>query len=446
MKRFVYGVIVVGVAVVAIALTVALWPTKTRSIAIVPSADAVMVEQGRYLAAAADCGACHTAADGQPFAGGVPIATPIGTVYGSNITPDRATGIGAYTLDDFDRAVRHGITPAGVTLYPAMPYPSYTRVSDADVAALYAYFMFEVKPVAAANRAPDIRWPLSIRWPLAVWRKTFVPAIAFDTARYSDPVVARGAYLVQGLGHCGSCHTPRALTLQERALDESGSAYLAGGPIIDGWVAVNLRGNSADGLGGWSADDIEGSLRSARNASHAVVGEAMNDVVVHSTQHLSDADLQAVAAYLKTLPPSANESSSFAADPATAQALAAGQEADRGAELYLDNCAVCHHSNGAGQTGVFPAIAGNSSVLAADPESLIRLTLHGGQLPSTAAAPSNLGMPGFGWRLSDAEVAELLTFIRRNWGNQAPIVDVARVSAVRRAMNAKGDASGADAQ
>ncbi|OQR26436.1 alcohol dehydrogenase [Pseudomonas sp. Bc-h] len=435
MKKFLLSLISLAVVVFVALLAFALWPTTTPTLAAAKDADqAALIEKGRYLADAGDCTACHTAKGGKPFAGGLPIASPIGTLYSSNITPDKASGIGSYSLEDFDRAVRHGIAANGSSLYPAMPYPAYARTSDDDMRALYAYFMHGVAPVYADNRANDVPWPLSMRWPLAIWRKVFAPApqtVAFDASRYKDPQIARGAYLVQGLGHCGSCHTPRALTLQEKALDESGEAFLAGGPVIDGWLAVNLRGNPADGLGSWSNDDIVATLRSARSATHAVLGGAMGDVVVHSTQHLNDADLQAVAAYLKSLPPTQNQVSSFKADLATAKALAAGQEGSRGAELYVDNCAACHRTNGQGYERVFPKIAGNSSVLSEDPVSMIRLVLAGSKLPSTSTAPSELGMPGFAWRLSDEEVAQLLTFIRSSWGNQAPAVNAEEVTKLR---------------
>jgi mono/diheme cytochrome c family protein len=438
MKKLFLSLLGLALLVWVVALAFALWPTSTREVAAPAAADqATLVERGRYLADAGDCTACHTAKGGQPFAGGLPIASPIGTLYSTNITPDKATGIGNYTLNDFDRALRHGIAANGSSLYPAMPYPAYARISDSDVQALYAYFMHGVPAVAAGNRVSDVPWPLSMRWPLAIWRKVFAPApdaVAFKAERYPNAEVARGAYLVQGLGHCGSCHTPRALTLQEKALDESGPEFLSGGPVIDGWLAVNLRGNSADGLGQWSNEDIVATLRSARNASHAVLGGAMSDVVVHSTQHLSDADLQAVAAYLKTLPATARQVSSFQADPGTAKALAAGEEGSRGAELYIDNCAVCHRTNGLGDARVFPRIAGNSSVLSEDPVSMIRLVLEGSRLPSTRAAPSDLGMPGFAWRLSDQEVAQLLTFIRNSWGNQAPVVSAEQVKASRASL------------
>lgn len=435
MKKFLLSLITLAVLVFVALLAFALWPTSTPALNAATDADqAALVEKGRYLADAGDCTACHTAPGGKPFAGGLPIASPIGTLYSSNITPDKASGIGNYSLDDFDRAVRHGIAANGSSLYPAMPYPAYARTGDDDMRALYAYFMHGVAPVSADNRVNDVPWPLSMRWPLAIWRKVFAPApqaVGFDAARYKDPQVARGAYLVQGLGHCGTCHTPRALTLQEKALDESGPEYLSGGPVIDGWLAVNLRGNPADGLGSWSVDDIVATLRSARNPAHAVLGGPMGDVVTHSTQHLSDADLQAVAVYLKTLPASERQVSSFKADPTTAKALAAGQEGSRGAELYVDNCSACHRTNGQGYERVFPKIAGNSSVLSEDPVSMIRLVLAGSKLPSTATAPSELGMPGFAWRMSDEEVAQLLTFIRSSWGNQAPAVSAGQVAQMR---------------
>ena len=420
-------------------LSYALMPTHTRVITRKASADSVSIERGHYLAIAGDCTACHTAPGGQPFAGGLALASPVGTIYSTNITPDKNTGIGNYSLNDFDRAVRHGIDPDGGTLYPAMPYPSYARLTDEDLASLYDYFMQAVAPVSAEEHANGIAWPLSIHWPLAIWRKVFAaevesPHATFESSRYTDPTVARGAYLVQGLGHCGSCHTPRSVTFQEKALDDSSPLFLAGGQLIDGWVPVNLRGNTADGLGAWSLDDIVATLKTGRNTAHAVVGEPMNDVVVHSTQFLSNDDLTAVARYLKTLTPVAGDAASFKADPATATALAAGHEGSRGAEVYVDNCAACHHSNGEGSAHVLPAIAGNPTVLASDPDSLIRLVLGGSSLPGTASAPSVLGMPGFGWRLSNEEVAQLITFIRNSWGNQASSVSASEVGRLRAVM------------
>jgi mono/diheme cytochrome c family protein len=451
--RLLLTLMAIAVIVFAGALTFALMPTHTRPIAPgqpasnapasnapasnVPASTAASVERGRYLAVAADCTACHTAPGGKLFAGGLAIDSPLGAIYSTNITPDKESGIGKFTLDDFDRAVRHGIDDEGVTLYPAMPYPSYAFMSDEDIAALYDYFMHGVAPASSISHANGIPWPLSIRWPVAIWRKLFAPsrdAPPFNASRYADPVVARGAYLVEGPGHCGTCHTPRALTLQEKAVDDSSGVFLSGGQRVGEWTAVNLRGNSADGLGNWSKDDIVATLRTARNPQQAVIGAPMNEVIVHSTQYLNDADLQAIAAYLKTLSPAPGDRSKFAANPDTATALAAGHEANRGAELYVDNCAVCHRTDGAGSANALPKIAGNSTVLSDDPNSLIRVVLGGSSLPGTTAAPSALGMPGFGWRLTNDEVAQLLTFIRNSWGNQASSVSAGDVGRVRASL------------
>jgi mono/diheme cytochrome c family protein len=448
LRRYWLVVVIVVMAIVLAVLVFASWPTSTRVVTSTLQPDAALIERGRYVAAAGDCAACHTAPEGFAYAGGLAIASPLGAIYSSNITPSAESGIGDYTLDDFDRAVRHGIRRDNTTLYPAMPYPSYARMTDDDIVALYAYFMHGVRAVRADSHPNEISWPLSIRWPLAIWRRLFAPAAnapPFDASRYRDPVVARGAYLVQGPGHCGSCHTPRTVTLRERSLDErahgrAGAAYLAGGQVIDGWLAVNLRGNRADGLGDWTVDDIVNTLRSARNAGHAVIGTPMSDAVVHGTQHLTDADLQAIARYLKTLPPKARDKSTFTANPQTAQALATGHEANRGAQLYIDNCSACHRTNGEGDKGVFPTIAGNSTVLAHDAASIIHIILAGSSLPATMTAPSTLGMPGFAWRLSDQEVAELASFIRNSWGNHAPAVSAAQVRKIRAALPASTSA------
>ena len=257
-----------------------------------------LIKQGEYLARAGDCVACHTAKGGKPFAGGLAMETPIGTIYSTNITPDK-NGIGSYSFEDFDKAVRHGVAQNGSTLYPAMPYPSYARVNEADMRALYAYFMKGVKPVEQANQEADIPWPLSMRWPLAIWRWLFAPAVEdFKPDAGKDVVLNRGAYLVEGLGHCGACHTPRALTMQEKALNASDSpAFLSGSAPLEGWIAKNLRGDHKDGLGSWSEDQLVQFLKTGRSDRSAVFG-GMSDVIVHSMQYMSDEDLTAIARYL----------------------------------------------------------------------------------------------------------------------------------------------------
>lgn len=390
-----------------------------------------LVQQGEYLARAGDCVACHTAKDGKPFAGGLPMETPIGVIYSTNITPDK-TGIGDYSFEDFDQAVRHGVAKGGSTLYPAMPFPSYARVSDADMRALYAYFMQGVAPVARDNQDSDIPWPLSMRWPLAIWRWMFAPSVETSTvAAGSDPVVSRGAYLVEGLGHCGACHTPRALTMQEKALSASdGSAFLAGSAPLEGWIAKNLRGDHQDGLGSWSEEQLVQFLKTGRSDRSAVFG-GMSDVVVHSMQYMSEADLTAIARYLKSLPASDPNNPQQQYDKQVAQALWKGDDSKPGAAVYIDNCAACHRTDGHGYTRVFPALAGNPVLQSADATSLIHIVLKGGTLPATHSAPSTFSMPPFAWRLSDQEVADVVNFIRSSWGNQASPVTPGDVAALR---------------
>ncbi|QKJ88875.1 gluconate 2-dehydrogenase cytochrome c subunit [Paramixta manurensis] len=382
---------------------------------------AALIQRGEYLARAGDCVACHTAPSGQAFAGGLPMATPIGTVYSTNITPDKQTGIGDYSYDDFQKAVRHGVAKNGDTLYPAMPYPSYAVVSDEDMHALYAYFMHGVQPVVHPNRDSDIPWPLSMRWPLAIWRGVFAPDVqAFTPHSGEDPQLARGRYLVEGLGHCGACHTPRSITLQEKALnDDQGSDFLAGSSApVDGWTANNLRGDSRDGLGRWSEDDLAQFLRTGRNKNTAVFG-GMSDVVEHSLQHLSEEDIKAIAAYLKSLGAKDPDQTGFSADDKVAKALWAGDDSKAGAAGYVDSCAACHKTDGSGYTRFFPALRGNPVVLADDPTSLIHIVLTGATLPGVKGAPTAITMPGFGWRMNDRQVADVVNFIRTSWGNSA---------------------------
>ena len=434
---------VIALAVVGVALYTSL-PTRTDDLPLPDNiADQAMIDQGRYLATASDCIACHTAKDGKSFAGGLPMETPVGVVYTTNITPDKATGIGNYSLSDFERALRHGILPNGQSMYPAMPYPSYARINDEDITAMYAYFMHGVNAVEQENQTADIPWPLSMRWPLAIWRKTFGPGDAdrqFDPAMYGDERIARGAYLVQGMGHCGACHTPRDNVLREKGLNELSAYFLAGDTQIDGWVATNLRGDEGDGLGRWSEADIVELLRTGRNAHGAVSGEPMKDVVVHSMQHLTEGDLGSIAAYLKTLEPVGGERASYTPSDETATALREGQRIGLGADLFVDNCAACHRTDGKGDPEAFPSLAGNSTTLSADPTSLIRLILGGEEMPSTITRPSNLAMPGFAWRLDDDEVAALATFVRNGWGNKASEVTAAQAKAVRDDMAAGHDA------
>ena len=405
------------------------------------AADAQLIKQGEYLSRAGDCIACHTAKDGKPFAGGLGIDSPLGMIYSTNITPDKETGIGGYSYEDFDRAVRHGVAKDGHSLYPAMPYTAYAKVTPDDVKALYAYFMHGVEPVKQENKDTDIIWPLSMRWPLGVWRWMFAPDVATapvtaDTQGADRAALLRGQYLVEGLGHCSTCHTPRGVALQEKALTEAdGSAFLSGG-VVEGWLAKNLRGDATDGLGSWSQADIVAFLKSGRNGHSAAFG-GMAQVVGDSTQHLSDADLNAIAAYLKSLPPVNKDATQpLAYDPSVAQALRTGSDKGDGAMAFLNNCAACHRSTGKGYAETFPQLALSSTVNSADPASLIHIVLKGAQMPATTAAPTAYAMPAFDWRMTDKEVADVVTFVRSSWGNKGAAVTAADVAKVRKDVGA----------
>lgn len=394
------------------------------------------VEKGGYLAIAADCAACHTADEAKPFAGGLKIASPIGNIYSTNITPDKKTGIGDYSYEDFARAVREGIAKDGHALYPAMPYPSYSRLTNDDLRNLYDWFQQAVQPQVNPNRESDIPWPLNIRWPLHVWQWAFTDGTV-SLPKSKDPQWQRGAYLVQGLGHCGSCHTPRGVALQEKALDQTDPDYLSGGKV-DIWYAPDLTGSKASGLGEWSQQDIVDFLDTGKNDRTTAFG-IMKEVIARSTHQLTDEDLNAIAVYLKSLP-ARKEEAALKDDPKTAQALAEGDVSAVGAKLYVDNCSGCHGDDGKGYQNIFPALALNPAIAGDDPSSVISIILKGGAQPATGSDSSGIVMPDFASQLDDKQVADVATFIRHGWGNRAPPVNAKDVKAIRDAIK-KADAN-----
>ncbi|AUY32795.1 cytochrome c [Pseudomonas sp. PONIH3] len=388
------------------------------------SANAALVSRGEYVARLSDCVACHSLPGKAPFAGGLEMATPLGAIHATNITADREHGIGAYSLADFDRAVRQGVAPGGRRLYPAMPYPSYAKLSDDDVRALYAFFMKGVQPAAEANIPSSIPWPLNLRWPIALWNGLFAPTTAYAQKPDQDPLWNRGAYIVQGPGHCGSCHTPRGLAFNEKALDESGAPFLAGA-LLDGWYAPSLRQDHNTGLGRWSEAEIVQFLKTGRNR-HAVVYGSMTEAFNNSTQFMSDDDLSAIARYLKALPGEPRRDGA----PWQYQATAAAPDAP-GAHTYATRCASCHGADGKGQAEWMPPLAGATSMLAAENASAINITLNGSQRIVAAGLPDAYRMPAFREQLSDREIAEVLSFARSAWGNQGGAVQAKAVGELR---------------
>lgn len=389
------------------------------------SADPALVSRGEYVARLSDCVACHSLPGAKPFAGGLQMATPLGAIHATNVTPDRATGIGAYSLADFDRAVRHGVAPGGKRLYPAMPYPSYAKLSDDDVRALYAFFMHGVQPAQQANIPSDIPWPLNLRWPIALWNGLFAPTTPYAGKPGQDALWNRGAYIVQGPGHCGSCHTPRGLAFNEKALDEAGAPFLAGA-LLDGWYAPSLRTDHNTGLGRWSEAQIVQFLKTGRN-QHAVVFGSMTEAFNNSTQFMADDDLAAIARYLKSLPGDPGRDGT----PWQYQANA-GERLDRpGAHTYLTRCATCHGLDGKGQREWMPPLAGATSALAKEDASAINITLNGSQRIVAAGLPDAYRMPAFREHLSDQEIAEVLSFVRSTWGNHGGAVQAKAVGKLR---------------
>ncbi len=397
------------------------------------TADASLVARGQYLAYAADCVACHSAPGGAAYAGGRPMGLPLNsTIYPTNITPDPQTGIGLYTLQDFDRALRRGIARDGHHLYPSMPYPSYAKISAADVAALYAYFMKAVKPVHQQNRPAQIAWPLSMRWLMGAWNFFFLDTHPFAPSPNQDAQWNRGAYLVQGLGHCGACHTPRGWLFEEKALTQAKRVYLSGAPL-DNWSAADLTGDPTLGLGRWSEADLVQFLKTGHNATGTAFG-SMIDVINYSTQYLTDADNLAIAHYLKSLPPAhqnASGSGGWTYDPATAAALAKLQFNTPGSQNYAQYCADCHQRSGGGQAPYIPALAGNPAVLDADPISLANITLNGSSPIVVDGDPDFYRMASYRTILDDQQIADVVNFVRTSWGNHAPTVTADQVAALR---------------
>jgi mono/diheme cytochrome c family protein len=368
------------------------------------------ISRGRYLAIVGDCAACHTVPGGKPYGGGRPLETPFGTLLAPNLTPDRETGIGAWTDDQFVSALQNGKS-AGRHLYPAMPYPYYTKVTRDDALAIRAY-LATLEPVANPVVANQLPFPFSMRFTVAVWNELFFTPGTFRPVAGKPDDWNRGAYLVEGLGHCGMCHTAKNFLGGDHT-----SRALQGGEL-QGWYSPSLTSDPRAGLGGWSVDDIVDYLQTGHNRIAAATGP-MAEVITDSTSQMSRSDLAAIATYLKDRAPDEGASPRpVAGDDA---AMRAGQA------VYLNHCTACHGADGAGVAQLFPALKGGPSVQSAAPTSLVRVVLEGAQSVATDRAPTGAAMPAFSWKLSDNEVAAVLTYIRNSWGNAAAPVTVGDV-------------------
>jgi mono/diheme cytochrome c family protein len=388
-----------------------LWLTAVTLAAAAAVAQTSAVQRGEYLARAGDCTSCHSAAGGPPFGGGYRLETPFGALLAPNITPDVATGIGAWSAEDFYRALHLGVNKHGQDMYPAMPYDFYTKVERADSDAIYAYLR-SVAPVDNRVEVNQLRFPFNVRMSMAVWRELYFTEGNFRPDASKSVAWNRGAYLVEGLGHCSACHSPR------NALGgiEKDKAFT--GATIDGWFALNLSSNLSTGLGDWTIQDIATYLKTGAVTGKTTVLGPMAMVVENSTSAMTDADLLAMATYLKDIPPNSSLRQGKPAPDPTRVA---------GATLYLDHCAGCHQSGGRGLAGVFPPLAGNGVVMAPDPADILKVVLGG-----VAAQGKYVPMPAFGAQLTDQQVATLANYVRTSWGNVAPPnATPARVASLR---------------
>lgn len=402
--------ILIILALGALGMTAALAQAVTKN-----TGPADNIKRGEYVARASNCIACHTY-EGAPYSGG----TPFGIAPSPNITPDKKTGIGDYSFADFERAVRQGVSKKGFSLSAMMP-PSYAVMTDADIHDLYDFFMKGVPPVSHALM--DTSGGRSFTGARTV--SPFAPESGEDAA------VARGRYLAEGLGHCGFCHTLRDEKGSEKAQWASqGSDFLAGGGNYAGWIAINLRGDHQDGLARRSEEDLTEFFLTGRNNYTAAFGK-MIDIIENSTQYLSKDDAVAMARFLKSLEPADPSKKPFKEDQTVAKLLWKGDDSKTGAAVYVDSCATCHKTDGSGYARFFPELRGNPVIMSKDPVSLIHITLMGQTLPGLKAAPSTITMPPFGWRLNDQQIADVVSFIRNSWGNNAPAATADEVRKVR---------------
>lgn len=368
------------------------------------------LSRGEYLARAGDCISCHTAPGGTPYAGGLRMQTPFGDMLTPNITPDPATGIGGWTADDFYRALHDGVGRRVGDLYPVMPYTFYTRVTREDSDAIFGFLM-SLKPVNHPVVVNQLRFPFDVRQTMAFWRELYFREGTFKPDPGRDADWNRGAYLVEGLGHCSACHSP----LNRLGAVEKDKAFT--GATIDGWFALNLTSELKTGLGSWTVDQVVAYLKTGALKGKSTTLGDMAEVVHNSLGYLTDEDLRAMAVYLKSIPANTSVAAPRSKEPVTGQA----------ARLYLDNCSGCHQAKGRGIPGTFPPLAGNGVVLAPDPADIVRVVLWGVPMQN-----DYVPMPGFADQLSDQQVADLANYVRTSWGNPAPANTSARLVATER--------------
>lgn len=390
---------------IAAIVTLALFPVsqisaQTTAMASQAPNNDDLVKRGQYLVRAGDCMPCHTGAKGQEFAGGLPLNTPFGQVFSRNITPDKGTGIGDWSLDDFKQTMWNGKSRNGAYLYPTMPFPFYTAVTEDDLEAIFAYLQ-TLEPVAKANKPNGLMFPMSLRESMLGWRELYFTAGRFQPDTTKSDSWNRGAYLVEGLGHCGACHTPRNL-LGGRIESERFA-----GAKVDDWWAPNISANNSQGVGDWTEEDLKTFLKTGVDTKKSTIFGPMAEVVHDSLSFLTDEDLDAIATYLLDVRP--------VTEPAAEAGVTMNAaERQNGGEVYVANCIACHQEKGAGIEGAIPPLAGNPAVTAVEPYNILSAVLHG-----IAATDQFAAMPNFASKLGDQDIADLANYIRTSWGNNA---------------------------
>ncbi|HVP83396.1 MAG TPA: cytochrome c [Rhizomicrobium sp.] len=385
-------------------------------------AAAGLLKRGEYLTRAADCESCHTAKGGKSFAGGLAFKLPFGTLYSPNITPDKETGIGNWTDADFLNAIHKGIGKGGEPLYPALPYTSYTYLTDADALSIKTY-LFSLKPVHYTPPENTLVFPFNQRWLMRIWAAFFNPDKRYQPNTAQSPEWNRGAYLVEGLGHCGECHTPRNLM---QALD---NRHKFAGALTQGWHAYNITPDKTSGIGEWSDDEVAQFLSSGHAMGRGVAGGPMGEAVYYSLRHLTPGDIKAIVVYLRTVP----AASSDLPAPKTAPAPAAPKEgvvADSnplGKHIFEGACASCHDWNGSGTLTPFATLTGNRSVNDPSATNVAQMVLAG-----TGGKPSGpVFMPSFAKAYSDAEVAAVANYVTARFGAEGSKLSVGDVARLR---------------
>lgn len=401
---------------------------------------ASLIAQGKYIAIASDCAACHTLNSGQPFAGGQGIASPVGTIYASNISSSKQYGIGNYTEAEFADAVRKGIRRDGANLYPAMPYTSYAILTDQDIHALYAYFMHDVAPVDEATPVTKLPFPMNLRLSMKGWNMLFLSGKPMVNDPSQSAEWNRGRYLVEGPAHCSTCHSPRGFMMQEEKDKE-----LSGG-LVGAWYAPNITSDPVSGIGSWSQADLVNYLHTGRLSGKAQAAGSMGEAVEHSFQYLSDADLNAIAIYIKTIAPirdGSDKASRFGQGEASSEVASfRGMKFDdtnagnaSGGQLFQGNCASCHSPKAQGsKDGYYPSLFHNSVTGSSNPNNLIATILNG---VNRTTAEGQAYMPGFGGKpddlnaLSNEQVATLANYVLAAYGQPGTSVTAAEVDVVR---------------